>query len=775
MADISDAAWKLKLGRINELSADVLQEVAGLAERISDIEEREKSQESFITFVKAMWPGFIEGAHHRIMAEAFERVARGELKRLIINMPPRHSKSEFASHMLPAWFLGQYPDKKVIQSSHTAELSKGFGRKVRDLVSSKEYSRVFPGVSLKKDSTAAARWETNQKGEYFAVGVGGAVAGKGADLYIIDDSVSEQEGKSNNPHAFESVYEWYESGPRQRLQPNGAIIIVECMIGDTDVLMGDGGHKALRDVVVGDAVATYKDGHLTTSVVENWINHGLDYILTIKTEAGVLHRANERHPFLVAQYGVLKWVRARDLKPDMQLVGMEPIELQKESGQERLARLMGVPNQSDVELSVSHITIKPTGSPEEGQDLPRSKGPHTLSIDTESHQKNSIDYWILKTESAPFASSPEVRLIPLPTGKTSCVSTTREGLIESGDSSAISVTSWSETRQRTSYSEELGTYGITLDKIKSIEPGGREDVFDIQVADTENFIANGTVVSNTRWNKADLTGRVVRKAAEREGVDDWEVIEFPAILPSGKALWPGFWSLEELMKIKNEISLFRWNAQYMQTPSSDETSIVRRSEWKKWEKPEPPDCVFIIQSWDTAFTKSTSADYSACTTWGVFYTGRIGGNSIANLILLDAYKDRLAFPDLKEKAWEKYQLYNPDSLVIETRAAGWPLIYELRERGILVSDYTPSRGEDKTVRVNATSDIFRSGLVWAPDTPWAEEVIEEFADFPSGENDDLLDSSTQALIRFRQGGFIPLPTDYIDGDNDYEPINAAYY
>lgn len=498
-----------KLSRIEELPRSALDEVVSLAERISELDKREEAQTKFIPFVKSQWPGFIEGAHHRIMADAFERVAEGKLKRLIINMPPRHTKSEFASHMLPAWFLGRFPNKKVIQSSHTAELSKGFGRKVRDLVAEKSFQEIFPGVALKKDSTSAARWETNQKGEYFSVGVGGAVAGKGADLYIIDDSVSEQEGKSGKPEAFQEVFEWYESGPRQRLQPNGAIIIVE-----------------------------------------------------------------------------------------------------------------------------------------------------------------------------------------------------------------------------------------------------------------------------TRWNKADLSGRVIKTAATRDGVQDWEVIEFPAILNEGteneKALWPGYWSLEELKAIRAEIHPFRWAAQYQQNPTSSGVAVITREMWNEWDKPEPPECDFIIQSWDTAYTQKTTSDYSACTTWGVFYSGRAQGRSIANLILLDAFRDRMKFPELKQKAWEKYSEYNPDMLVIESRAAGWPLIQELGERGIPVTHYTPSAGEDKLVRLNAVSDFFASGLVWAPKTRFAEEVIEEFADFP-GEHDDFVDSSTQAILKFRRGGLITLQSDFQEFEDDMEPINAAYY
>ena len=122
-----------------------------------------------------------------------------------------------------------------------------------------------------------------------------------------------------------------------------------------------------------------------------------------------------------------------------------------------------------------------------------------------------------------------------------------------------------------------------------------------------------------------------------------------------------------------------------------------------------------------------------------------------------------------------YTRWQPDSLIVEGKAAGMPLIYELRQRGIPVQEYTPSRGNDKIVRVNAVSDLFASGVVWAPERKFALELIEEFADFPVGEHDDLVDSGTQALIRFRQGGFIPLDTDLDDESDYYEPVRASYY
>ena len=449
---------------------------------------REKAQGNFMAFVKEMWPGFVHGRHHALMAKKFEEIAEGKLKRLIINMPPRHTKSEFASNMLPAWFLGNYPGKKVIQCSNTAELAVGFGRKVRNLVDSEQYAKIFPNVSLRSDSKAAGRWATNHGGDYFAIGVGGTVTGKGADLLIIDDPHSEQEARlaQGDPTVFDSVYEWYTSGPRQRLQPGGAIIIVM-----------------------------------------------------------------------------------------------------------------------------------------------------------------------------------------------------------------------------------------------------------------------------TRWSDKDLTGKVIKNDAT-----DWEIIELPAIMPSGKALWPEFWSLNELEALKEELPAYKWNAQYQQKPTGEEGAIVKRDWWKRWESDRAPFCEFVIQSWDTAFTKSQRSDYSACTTWGVFHLNEDPNN--VNIILLDAVKDKLEFPELKEKAKEMYDEWKPDACIIEAKAAGAPLIFELRRMGVYVQDYTPVRGNDKFVRLNSVTDLFRSGKVWAPDTRWADELIEEMARFPNAEHDDLTDSATQALIRFRQGGFLRLDSDEED-------------
>jgi predicted phage terminase large subunit-like protein len=492
-----DEELKLLVSQLDKLPDSQKIKILADLENREKLLEKENARNSFMGFVKKMWPEFIMGRHHKVMAKAFEEVASGECKRLIINMPPRHTKSEFASYLLPAWFLGRYPHKKVIQSSNTAELATGFGRKVRNLVDTDEYKGIFPNLLLQADSKAAGRWNTSKGGDYFAIGVGGTVTGKGADVLIIDDPHSEQEAKqaATSPEIFDSVYEWYTSGPRQRLQPGGAIVIVM-----------------------------------------------------------------------------------------------------------------------------------------------------------------------------------------------------------------------------------------------------------------------------TRWALRDLTGQVLKAAAGRGG-EQWKVIEFPAIMPSGNPLWPEFWSLQELEALREELPNSKWQAQYQQNPIGNESAIVKRTWWKWWEHPEPPKCEYILQAWDTAFEKNTRADYSAGTTWGVF--NNEDDHGAPNIILLDTYKKRVEWPDLKRDVLEQYKQWEPDGILVEKKASGAPLIYELRSMGIPVQEYTPSRGQDKIARLNAVSDIIASGKVWVPQTRWAEELVDEIAAFPSGEHDDLVDSTTLALMRFRQGGFLRLPSD--------EPEEPRYF
>jgi len=478
-------------------------------ELFDDLDLRERrarlaaASNNILGFATAVYPGFKIGPHHRRLAKIFEDVIAGEKKRVIINIAPRHGKSEFSSYLFPAYFLGKFPEKKIIMGTHTAGLSEDFGRRVRNLIESEEYNEIFPSTQIAEDQKAAGKWSTSAGGQYYAAGVGGALAGRGADLFVIDDPHSEQDVKTNSRLAFDTAWSWFQTGPLQRLMPGGAIIVIM-----------------------------------------------------------------------------------------------------------------------------------------------------------------------------------------------------------------------------------------------------------------------------TRWSLLDLTGKLIDYQTKNPEAIPWEIVELPAILPSGKSLWPEQWPIESLEKTKASLDPKYWNAQYMQQPTSDNSAIISRKHWRIWEQDEPPMCEYVIQSWDTAFETKNNSDFSACTTWGVFYNEEEG--SKAQVILLDAFKDRMAFPELKEVALKHWKEWNPDAFIVEKKAAGAPLIQELRNMGIPVEEFSPSRGNDKMVRLNAVSDLFASGTVWAPDTRWAREVIEEVASFPVGEHDDFVDTTSQALLRYRKGGFIRLDSDEKE-DNFHYRRRAAYY
>lgn len=297
----------------------------------------------------------------------------------------------------------------------------------------------------------------------------------------------------------------------------------------------------------------------------------------------------------------------------------------------------------------------------------------------------------------------------------------------------------------------------------------------------QRLMPNGSIVIlMTRWSTVDLTGMLINHMAKNPDADQWEIIEFPAILNEGeeneKSLWPEFWPLDQLKKKKAGMDPRYWQAQYRQDPTSEEGALIKREWWMTWEEDEPPDVDYIVMSLDAAQESHNRADYNALTVWGVFYRNNDKGEQVANVILLDAWKKRMEFPELKKTAYEAYREWSPDTFIVEKKSNGAALYQEMRAAGIPVDEFTPSKGNDKISRVNAVSDMFSSGMIWAPvDRQWAQEVINEAASFPVAPNDDLVDSMTQALMRIRRGGFIRLPSDYEDDEVKGLPKYKRYY
>ena len=173
-------------------------------------------------------------------------------------------------------------------------------------------------------------------------------------------------------------------------------------------------------------------------------------------------------------------------------------------------------------------------------------------------------------------------------------------------------------------------------------------------------------------------------------------------------VWPEYWSQDELEKVKASLPVGKWNAQWMQQPTSEEGAILKREWWNVYDKEDIPALHHVIQSYDTAFLKKETADYSAITTWGIFYPNE---DSPANLILLDAIKGRYEFPELRRLALQQYEYWKPESVIVEAKASGLPLTYELRQMDIPVINFTPSRGNDKHARVNAVAPLFELSLI----------------------------------------------------------------
>lgn len=461
----------------------------------------------FTDFARLVYPRYDDAAHLRILAEKLEAVERGDITRLIVTMPPRHGKTWTTSHLFPSWFLGRNPERYVIAATYAQDFADDIGRAVRNIIAGEEFAEAFPSCKLADDNASIRRFSTNHGGSYFAVGAGGPITGRGADLLLIDDPIKGRED-ADSETMRRQLRDWYTAVAYTRLMPGGRVVLIQ-----------------------------------------------------------------------------------------------------------------------------------------------------------------------------------------------------------------------------------------------------------------------------TRWREDDLAGWLLKEHAHEE----WETVDFPAILPDGSPLWPERFDLDALKRIERTLPSRDWSALYMQRPTVEEGGILKRHWWQRWSRSEPPPIEHVVLSLDTAFSEKDSADFSAATVWGYFRSKDTEDDTKSpkvydNIILLDAWQGRVDFPDLRAQCKALIKKHEPDTVLIEKKASGQSLIQELRRQGIPVVAYTPDR--DKVARAYSVQSIFESDCVWAPaGKSFADMVIDQCAAFPTGAHDDLVDCTVQALIRFRQSGRLSLDTDPFDEPAPKEPRKRdfSYY
>lgn len=818
---------------LDRLTSAERAEIERLFRELDEARSKENARKGFLPFVKKMWPDFIEGYHHQRIADLFDDVLNGKRKRIIINMPPRHTKSEFASIYLPAYFLGRFPNKKIIQASHTGELAVGFGRKVRDLVGRDDFRHIFPGVDLSADSKAAGRWATNKGGEYFAIGVGGALAGKGADLLVIDDPHALALGTPiPTPEGFVNIEDLkvgdYVFGPDG--EPTKVVAksdvwhdrdLYSVTTSDNQEILCDGGHlwginsdtclararvdpyaarylaewpKMNRPIIPRHQAVNYPKVDLPIDpwVLGAWLGDGTSssgritahpddqaYMMEEFRKAGYRVGGVTKDGYTFNVYGLMPELRELGVLNNKHI----PEAYMTASIDQRMSLLQGL---VDTDGNVTKNGQCAFHNADEGLVRGVVELLHSLGVKAQmrtyhdergrwgsAKPKHRVVFKLQDAARMPrkaiYTRTPMDKLSRSievektgQKGSVQCITVEREdGLFLAGRGYVVTHNSEQDAIQAIGNPE-------VYDKVMEWYEGGPR----------QRLQPGGAIILvMTRWATRDLTAQLLKKEKDK-GADKWEVVEFPAILPNNEPVWPQFWKLEELLRTKASIPVSKWNAQYQQHPTSEEGSLIKREYWQDWTEEKAPNCEIIIQSWDTAFSKGTRADYSAVTTWGVFQNQK---TNVANIILLDAEKGKWEFPELKRKALENYRRWKPEICLIEARAAGHPLIFELRAMGLPIQDVKVGRGSggmsnDKISRVNAVSDIFASKHVWAPRARlFAQEVIEECQAFPVGDHDDYVDTVSQALARFRRGGWVGSVLDEEDKyvEHDYE--QSDYY
>lgn len=680
-----------------------------------EMAKRVLARRSLVQFTKRFYPQYNPGWVHHDIARRLEKFMKDvedkKSPRLMLLVPPRHGKSELVSIRFPAFVLGHHPEWEVINCGYNLDLPMKFSRKVREIARDPGYKPLFERAQLDPDSQSAEAWNTTAGGGFTAAGVGGGITGKGATVLIIDDPIKNQE-EADSITTRDGLWDWYWSTAYSRLAPGGGVLLVQCMVGDTPVLIADGGQRRLDSLVRGDEIATFDQGVLTTSKIAAIKSNGRDAILEITTISGKVVRANGRHPFLVALNGELRWIRARS-------------------------------------LTTAHKIVAQKGSGVNG--------------------KESLVQQMAATSLLSVAGS--------------CATTATQ------ESDILGLSPW--------HLPQPDTYDFTLDEIVSIRPAGEEEVFDLQVERTENFIANGLVSHNTWWHDDDLAGRLQQKMRHEADTDQFTIIKYPALAEKweyrnketdlierydsplvdghavqraerrnkgvtdpmpidekydllrapGEALHPERYDEKMMNSMKANQTPRIWSALYQQNPVPDE-GVYFRKEYFKYEPVSPIAYNrHVFQAWDFAIGEKQQNDYT------VGVTLIQDENDFLHLVDVVRFKgDSFTIVEEMLDAAQRWGSEPTAPLMMGVEDSQiWKAIKpmfekRMQERGMYPPYEVLKPLTDKLSRSRSLQGRMQQGRVYFPtEASWLGDVQTELLRFPAGAHDDIVDAMAWAV------------------------------
>lgn len=759
-----------------------------------ELAARTLARRKLIHFIKRFKPKYMAGWVHEDICRRLERFVKDveEMKepRLLLCMPVRHGKSEIGSRHLAPWVLGHHPDWEIIAAAGAQSLATSFSRYIRDLVRSDSYGALFPGMRLDPNSTSVENWNTASGGGYLAAGVGTMITGRGANILMIDDPVKDAEA-ADSQVIRDNIWEWYISTALSRLAPGGGVLVIMCMAGDTPVMMADGTQRRLDSLKPSDEIATYANGILASTTVRAVRSNGIDSVLKITTTSGKIVRANQRHPFLtVLPNGGLAWVRSKNLTSASRIV---TVKGSGANGEALRALPRGAPSLPRVADYVKSTTEKSTGH--QGIGLHRTTttpgARQGSSIATASRRKSTTLCTLLKMAAALFVASllrPVVRLL-IGRASSQLITATTQG--KSEDCSATTVTQESGTLEMSRW--HLPPQHISdfmLEEVVSVEPDGEEEVFDVQVDHTENFIANGLVSHNTWWNEDDLAGRLQLVSEMGDG-DVFEVVKYPAIndrgdeyilpddsirqLPPGSdvpdgarltrpmntALHPDRYTLESLLKRKATYYALGqqrwWSAIYQQSPSPDEGAYFSRDMLQFYNTVPDHRELYIYQAWDFAISTGKESDYTVGVTIGVDHRNGAYVLDVLRFKSSDGIKIAETMVDYAKK-WDVVCVGVEDGQIWKSISTTFLKACEEKRHWPSFEVLPPLT--DKLVRASPLRGRMQSGKVFFDKAAtWWPTLEHELLRFPAGKHDDQIDALAWC-IRLLLGRSAPKQKEY---------------